>query len=93
MSIKPIRKIFHSLAEISTITLSECAKHPSEFFLHFDLDFAMHVGHNNQKFCYVMGGQQIGESKEEKDLGVWMESSLKPGKQCTVAAKVANFTL
>ena len=53
----------------------------------------MHVGHNNKKFCYVMGGQQIGESKEEKDLGVWTESSLKPGKQCAVAAKSANFTL
>ena len=53
----------------------------------------MHFGHNNKKFCYFMGGQQIGDSKEEKDLGVWMESSMKPGKQCAVAARAANFTL
>ena len=53
----------------------------------------MHVGFNNPEFQYTMNGTQIGESKEEKDLGVWMEASMKPGKQCATAAKAANFTL
>ena len=53
----------------------------------------LHVGHNNPKFKYTMNGAEIGESSEEKDLGVWMEATMKPGKQCAVAARSANFTL
>ena len=53
----------------------------------------MHIGFNNPRYTYTMNGEQIGESKEEKDLGVWMEDSMKPGKQCAIAAKMANFTL
>ena len=40
-----------------------------------------------------MNGAQIEETKEEKDLGVWMDATMKPGKQCAKAAKAANFTL
>ena len=53
----------------------------------------VHVGYNNPKYKYTMNGVEIGESYEEKDLGVWMEATLKPGKQCAVAARAANFTL
>ena len=40
-----------------------------------------------------MGGREIGETTAEKDLGIWMEATMKPSKQCAVAAKKANFTL
>ena len=40
-----------------------------------------------------MNGEKIATANEERDLGVWMDSSLKPTKQCTVAARSANFAL
>ena len=40
-----------------------------------------------------MNGNIIEEAMEEKDLGVWVSSSMKPGKQCAIAAKNANFAL
>ena len=33
------------------------------------------------------------EANEEKDLGIWVEDTLKPSKQCAAAAKSANFAL
>ena len=33
------------------------------------------------------------EENDEKDLGVFVEANMKPGKQCTTAAKSANFAL
>ena len=53
----------------------------------------IHIGFNNPRCTYTMNGIQIEETKEEKDLGVWTEASMKPGKQCATAAKSANFTL
>ena len=40
-----------------------------------------------------MRGERIEEAMEEKDLGVWVNNTLKPGRQCEAAAKMANFTL
>ena len=60
---------------------------------HADKCKIMHVGKNNPHCRYFMKGKQIGETTEEKDLGVWMEVTAKPGKQCAAAAKSANFTL
>ena len=40
-----------------------------------------------------MDGVGVGEAKEEKDVGVWMEESWKPSRQCAAAAKSANFAL
>ena len=53
----------------------------------------MHLGRNNPKFPYTMNGIVLTEAQQEKDLGVWVDSSLKPGLQCEVAAKSANQTL
>ena len=36
---------------------------------------------------------RIESATEEKDLGIWVEASMKPGKQCAAAAKAANFAL
>ena len=53
----------------------------------------VHAGRNDPKFDYSMKGDKIVEANEEKDLGVWVEASMKPGKQCATAAKSANFAL
>ena len=53
----------------------------------------MHVGANNRRKDYFMNGKKIEEASEEKDLGVWVSSSMKPSKQCSIAAKNANFAL
>ena len=53
----------------------------------------LHFGRTNPRFKYFMNGEEVETAKEEKDLGVYIEESLKPARQCAVAAKAANFTL
>ncbi len=49
----------------------------------------MHVGFNNQRYKYMMGGEQLEVTEEERDIGVNMASSLKPSQQCKKAARTA----
>ena len=53
----------------------------------------MHIGRKNKRFEYTMDGVRLGVVEEEKDLGVWMESTMKPTRQCEAAAKQANAVL
>ena len=53
----------------------------------------MHVGRKNKRYEYKMGGEQLEEVEEEKDLGVWTHSSMKPSTHCEKAAKSANRAL
>ena len=53
----------------------------------------MHVGQKNPRMEYTMNGEKLTEITEEKDLGVWIDASLKPSKQCAKAAKAAHFAL
>ena len=53
----------------------------------------LHVGKNNPRNRYYMNGAELEQTKEEKDLGVWMVDNLKPSKQCATAARNANFAL
>ena len=53
----------------------------------------MHFGKKNIRCVYNMNGSVIEEVKEEKDLGVWMETDMRPSKQCKMAAQSANWTL
>ena len=45
------------------------------------------------RFEYERAGIKLKETEEEKDLGVLVESSLKPALQCKNAAKKANQRL
>ena len=38
----------------------------------------MHVGRQNKKHRYRMGDVWLAETVEERDLGVWIGSDLKP---------------
>ena len=58
----------------------------------------MHFGSTNPGFSYHMGGYApagvvVEEVQEEKDLGVIISRTLKPGAQCAKAAKKANSVL
>ena len=53
----------------------------------------MHLGQNNPRYKYTMGGQELSETEEEKDIGVCMAANLKPGTQCAKAAKTAQVVL
>ena len=53
----------------------------------------MHLGPNNNKYKYTMEGEELEVSAYEKDIGVIIDSSLKPSLQCSKAAKKANSVL
>jgi len=50
----------------------------------------MHLGHNNKKIEYEMGGMKLDSTLEEKDLGVIFNEKPQVGKQCLKAANKAN---
>jgi hypothetical protein len=47
----------------------------------------MHIGENNPRNLYYMNGVPLGTPEEEKDVGVYINPSLKPGAHCTAANK------
>ena len=53
----------------------------------------MHIGPNNSQYKYSMEGMELEVSTFEKDIGVIIDSSLKPSLQCSKAAKKANSVL
>ena len=53
----------------------------------------MHFGKKNERQQYTMGGQVLESSKQEKDLGVLIDESLKPSAQCAKAAANGNSIL
>ena len=50
----------------------------------------MHFGSKNPQREYVMNGTKLEVVSEEKDLGIWIQDTLKPSKQCEAAAKAAH---
>ena len=58
----------------------------------------LHIGNQNPKFCYTMGGHApagavLEETIVEKDVGVLVHNTLKPREQCVKASKKANQVL
>ena len=53
----------------------------------------MHVGRHNPRYDYFMGGQKLATTEEEKDVGVYVTSNLKPSRQCHIAATRATAVL
>ena len=43
----------------------------------------LHLGRNNRRFEYVMGGQVLETVESEKDVGVLVHQSLKASSQCS----------
>ena len=53
----------------------------------------LHLGHNNPRHDYTMGGEKLGTVASEKDIGINIHESLKPSLHCAMAAKKANSVL
>ena len=53
----------------------------------------MHFGKNNPNTTYFMNNNILPVTTEEPDLGIIMDNSLKPTKQCLAAYKKANGVL
>ena len=53
----------------------------------------LHLGRNNRRYEYTMGGKKLEETEFEKDLGVMIHQTLKPSMQCARAAKKGNSVL
>ena len=75
--------------------INELAKWAEEWAMSFNVKKCkvMHVGQKNPRREYMMNGEKLTEIKEEKDLGIWADTTHKPSKQCAVAAKSAHFAL
>ena len=75
--------------------IDELYKWAEEWGMSFNINKCkvMHVGNKNPNEEYIMNGEKLAEVKEERDLGIWIESSHKPSKQCATAAKAAHFAL
>ncbi|PIK38112.1 hypothetical protein BSL78_25052 [Apostichopus japonicus] len=53
----------------------------------------MHFGSSNQKFAFNLNGVELQEVSVERDLGIYIDSSLQPSKHCLEAAKRCNKVL
>ena len=53
----------------------------------------LHLGSKNQKEKYVLEGNVIQETEQEKDLGLTIDKDMKFHSQCTMAIKKANRML
>jgi hypothetical protein len=53
----------------------------------------MHFGRNNKKFKYTMNGVELAVVESERDIGVCVNSNLKPSKHCREATNKARAVL
>lgn len=53
----------------------------------------MHVGRNNPNLDYTLKGHTLEETEQERDIGIIIHKSLKPGAQCKRAAAKARAVL
>ena len=92
-----VAKIVESLEEARQMqeVIDKLAEWADKWGMEFNIKKCkiLHVGKKNPKHKYYIKGVELEEANEEKDLGIWVEDTLKPSKQCAAAAKSANFAL
>ena len=82
-------------AKLLQETIDSFATWADEWSMEFNVGKCkvMHVGCKNPRLEYTMNGKKLEQVEEEKDLGVWTQSNLKPSLQCAKAAQAANVAL
>ena len=87
-------KLIRSLIDAERLQedINNLCKWAKDWAMEFNEDKCkiMHLGRNNPRHKYLMNGVELSVTEEERDLGIWTESSLKPGLQCSKAASSAN---
>jgi len=75
--------------------LSKLYKWSEDWQMSFNLDKCqvMHIGNNNNRSSYSMGGRDLEEVDEEKDLGVIINNRFRVDRQCAKVTKTANRVL
>ena len=53
----------------------------------------IHMGKNNPRYEYHIGGERLQSDTKEKDIGVLINDNLKPSMQCQKAANTAMAVL
>jgi hypothetical protein len=77
------------------LELNKLCDWSKQWLMEFNLDkcVCMHVGNNNKKFNYKLGGVDLKKVEKEKDLGVIVDKNFKFSEQCAIAVKKANQIL
>ena len=76
-------------------TISNLAKWAKKWAMLFNAKKCkiMHFGNRNPRANYLMDGIELGKTTEERDLGIQIVDTLKPTRQCAIAAKSAHFAI
>ena len=84
-------KVIESAADRDKLqsTLDNLTKWAEDWSMKFNVAKCkiMHVGRNNPGYEYKMAGIKLCEVEEEKDIGVTIQSNLKPSKHCQKIAE------
>jgi hypothetical protein len=66
-----------------------------EWQMEFNTDkcHVLHMGSGNKHKPYYLNGSQLGEVREQKDVGVIIQANAKFDRQCAIAAKKGNAIL
>ena len=90
-------KVIESAADRDKLqsTLDNLTKWAEDWSMKFNVAKCkiMHVGRNNPGYEYKMAGIKLCEVEEEKDIGVTIQSNLKPSKHCQKIAGTASAVL
>ena len=89
----PIRNINDKQALQNDINKLLCWNEKWQMSFNAEKCTVLHFGYNNPKYEYFMNEKVIMSKEEEKDLGVYISTSLKPHRQCAEAVKKANRTV
>ena len=87
------------LSQQDQVTLQTCLNNLMHWAEKWGMEFnitkckVLHVGKNNPLYPYTMNDQELKSVDNEKDIGVIVDKTLKPTKQCADAARKANAVL